>query len=149
MAAAYGYPQIRDFSTRREVTFQAGRREVRLPNTNALVRNPRWTIGLSKTGYIEEAGRKGVQILGLQEVFNLYESDEDGVLSFEKPGGAKKARISKGDAEVDESLTGANKAMFKVVDEEGKATSSGGDAALSGLLAYAVWFTVQTHGVRP
>jgi hypothetical protein len=35
------------------------------------------------------------------------------------------------------------------VDEEGKATSCGGDAALSGLLAYAVWFTVQTHGVRP
>lgn len=64
--------------------------------------------------------KKTLLTLGLQEVFNIYESDEDGVLSFEKPGGAKKAKLSKGDAEVDDSLTGANKAMFKVVDEEGK-----------------------------
>jgi hypothetical protein len=35
------------------------------------------------------------------------------------------------------------------VDEEGRAVSNGGDAALSGLLAYAVWFTVHAHGVRP
>lgn len=35
------------------------------------------------------------------------------------------------------------------VDEEGKAISHGGDAALSGLLAYAAWFTVQAHGLRP
>ena len=26
-------------------------------NTNALIRNARWHIGLSKTGYIEEGGR--------------------------------------------------------------------------------------------
>ena len=35
------------------------------------------------------------------------------------------------------------------VDDEGKAISHGGDAALSGLLAYAAWFTVQAHGLRP
>ena len=35
------------------------------------------------------------------------------------------------------------------VDAEGRATSHGGDAALSGLLAYAVWYTVHAHGVRP
>ncbi len=35
------------------------------------------------------------------------------------------------------------------VDADGLATASGGDAALSGLLAYVVWTTVQTHGVRP
>ncbi len=35
------------------------------------------------------------------------------------------------------------------VDVDGRATASGGDAALSGLLAYAVWYTVHAHGVRP
>jgi D-alanyl-D-alanine endopeptidase (penicillin-binding protein 7) len=57
LQAAYRYPEIRDFSTRPETTLQAGRRNIQFPNTNALVRNPRWNIGLSKTGYIEEAGR--------------------------------------------------------------------------------------------
>ncbi|MFN7957525.1 MAG: serine hydrolase [Holophagaceae bacterium] len=55
--AAYRYPEIRDFSTRPETTILSGRRSIQFPNTNALVRNPRWNIGLSKTGYIEEAGR--------------------------------------------------------------------------------------------
>ena len=55
--AAYRYPEIRDFTTRPETTIQAGRRNIQFPNTNALVRSPRWSIGLSKTGYIEEAGR--------------------------------------------------------------------------------------------
>jgi len=57
MEAAYRYPEIRDFTTRSETTIQAGRRSIQFPNTNALVRSPRWNIGLSKTGYIEEAGR--------------------------------------------------------------------------------------------
>ena len=57
LQAAYRYPEIRDFSTRPETSIQAGRRSIQFPNTNALVRNPRWSIGLSKTGYIEEAGR--------------------------------------------------------------------------------------------
>ena len=57
LEAAYRYPEIRDFSTRPETTIQAGRRSIQFPNTNALVRSPRWNIGLSKTGYIEEAGR--------------------------------------------------------------------------------------------
>lgn len=35
------------------------------------------------------------------------------------------------------------------VDEEGRATSHGGDAALSGLLAYSAWYCVHAHGVRP
>ena len=57
LQAAYRYPEIRDFSTRPQVTILAGRRSIQFPNTNALVRNGRWDIGLSKTGYIEEAGR--------------------------------------------------------------------------------------------
>jgi D-alanyl-D-alanine endopeptidase (penicillin-binding protein 7) len=57
MEAAYRYPEIRDFTTRPETSIQAGRRNIQFPNTNALVRSSRWNIGLSKTGYIEEAGR--------------------------------------------------------------------------------------------
>jgi D-alanyl-D-alanine endopeptidase (penicillin-binding protein 7) len=55
--AACGYPLIGLYSTQPEATIQSGRRQLRFVNTNALVRNPRWQIGLSKTGYIEEAGR--------------------------------------------------------------------------------------------
>ena len=35
------------------------------------------------------------------------------------------------------------------VNAEGEATAGGGDAALSGLLAYATWFAVHAFGVRP
>jgi len=55
--AAYAYPEIRDFSTRPETTLQAGRRSIQFPNTNARVRNRRWTIGLATTGSIGEVGR--------------------------------------------------------------------------------------------
>jgi D-alanyl-D-alanine endopeptidase (penicillin-binding protein 7) len=34
-----------------------GNRQVQFRNTNSLVRNPAWEIGLQKTGYIVEAGR--------------------------------------------------------------------------------------------
>ncbi len=54
---AYHYPEIREFTTTTEATIPRGRRLLRFVNTNALVRNPRWQIGLSKTGYIEEGGR--------------------------------------------------------------------------------------------
>ncbi len=55
--AAHRYPQIRDFSTRDTATLSSGRRSLQFINTNALVRGHRWRIGLSKTGYIEEAGK--------------------------------------------------------------------------------------------
>lgn len=55
--AAHRYPQIRDFSTRDTATLRFGRRSLQFINTNALVRSHRWRIGLSKTGYIEEAGK--------------------------------------------------------------------------------------------
>lgn len=35
------------------------------------------------------------------------------------------------------------------VDADGRATGSGGDAALSGLVAYVAWYTVHAHGLRP
>ncbi|MEP6691249.1 MAG: hypothetical protein ABJD07_08835 [Gemmatimonadaceae bacterium] len=37
----------------------------------------------------------------------------------------------------------------EVIDEEGKAVANGGDASLSGLLAWCVWYAVHAHGVRP
>jgi serine-type D-Ala-D-Ala endopeptidase (penicillin-binding protein 7) len=51
------YPLICAFSTQAEATIQSGRKQLHFVNTNALVRNNRWQIGLSKTGYIEEGGR--------------------------------------------------------------------------------------------
>lgn len=55
--AAYQYPQIRDFTTSDEATISGKRRPITFHNTNRLVRSPQWQIGLSKTGFIEEAGR--------------------------------------------------------------------------------------------
>lgn len=64
--------------------------------------------------------KKTLLTLGLQEVFAIYETDEDGALSYLRPSGAKRAKLSKGDADTDDKLTGANAVMFLVVDEEGK-----------------------------
>ena len=35
------------------------------------------------------------------------------------------------------------------IDADGLATAGGGDAALSGLVAYVAWYAVHAHGVRP
>jgi serine-type D-Ala-D-Ala endopeptidase (penicillin-binding protein 7) len=51
------YPLICAFSTQPEATILSGRKLLQFSNTNALVRNRHWQIGLSKTGYIEEAGK--------------------------------------------------------------------------------------------
>jgi D-alanyl-D-alanine endopeptidase (penicillin-binding protein 7) len=55
--AAYGHRIIRELSTSPEQAMEVGRRLVQFRNTNGLVRNPEWQIGLQKTGYIAEAGR--------------------------------------------------------------------------------------------
>lgn len=59
--AAYQYPQIRQVSTTasQEFPVYGYRNPVNFVNTNSLVRNLNsdWVIGLSKTGYISEAGR--------------------------------------------------------------------------------------------
>ena len=59
--AAYNYPQIRQVSTTasQEFNVHGYRNPVNFSNTNLLVRNnsQNWVIGLSKTGYISEAGR--------------------------------------------------------------------------------------------
>jgi serine-type D-Ala-D-Ala endopeptidase (penicillin-binding protein 7) len=57
--AAYEYPLIREITTTPAESILLGRRNTPLGfmNTNALVRKGVWDIGLSKTGYIQEAGR--------------------------------------------------------------------------------------------
>ena len=55
--AAHEYPLIREYSTRDSATVQALGRQLGYRNTNGLVRSTHWDIGLSKTGYISEAGR--------------------------------------------------------------------------------------------
>ena len=57
VAAAHGYDRIREYTTRSEASVTAMGRKVSFHNTNGLVRNHHWDIGLSKTGYISEAGR--------------------------------------------------------------------------------------------
>jgi len=57
--AAYDYPMIRDFTTRTQATVRPYKKRGPLvySNTNRLVKRKNWTVGLSKTGYINEAGR--------------------------------------------------------------------------------------------
>ena len=57
VAAAHEYPLIRQYSTRNSATVHSLGRQLGYRNTNGLVRNVNWEIGLSKTGYISEAGR--------------------------------------------------------------------------------------------
>ncbi len=57
--ASYRYPLIRRFSTSEsyDVALNGHSLPVHFRNTNALIKNVDWDIGLSKTGYINEAGR--------------------------------------------------------------------------------------------
>ena len=55
--AAYKYDLIREFTTCKQASIHNGRRYLAFHNTNRLIQNPRWQIGLSKTGFIGEAGR--------------------------------------------------------------------------------------------
>ena len=55
--AAHGYELIREYTTRDRAVVTVYNRRLSFHNTNGLVRNSHWDIGLSKTGYISEAGR--------------------------------------------------------------------------------------------
>lgn len=56
--AAHDYPEIREFSTTQahELVLASGRR-LAYHNTNSLVKDDDWQIGLQKTGFINEAGK--------------------------------------------------------------------------------------------
>lgn len=54
---ASGDPLLREFSTSPGHQVAVGNRTLQYNNTNRLIKNPSWDIGLQKTGYISEAGR--------------------------------------------------------------------------------------------
>ncbi len=57
--AASKHPQIREYSTTRYFTgrFRQPRYRLAFGNTNVLVHRESWGVGVSKTGYLSEAGR--------------------------------------------------------------------------------------------
>ena len=57
VVAAHRYPLIREFTTTSEATVDIGGRPMAYHNTNPLVKSAAWDVGLSKTGYINEAGK--------------------------------------------------------------------------------------------
>ncbi len=75
--AASSVPIIRELSTSVDAAVAVGRRVLQFRNTNGLVRNPEWDIGLQKTGYISAAGRCVVmqtQLAGRKLIMVLLDS---------------------------------------------------------------------------
>ena len=58
VAAASQYPLISQFTTDHDELVRTNKTgALQYRNTNVLVRQGKWNIGISKTGYINEAGR--------------------------------------------------------------------------------------------
>jgi D-alanyl-D-alanine endopeptidase (penicillin-binding protein 7) len=57
VVAAHRYPLIREFSTTGQAQIEVNGRAMEYRNTNQLVKSTTWDIGLSKTGFIQEAGK--------------------------------------------------------------------------------------------
>ena len=57
VTVAYNDPVLRELSTSPGHQVAVGNRTLQYNNTNRLVKNPDWDIGLQKTGYISEAGQ--------------------------------------------------------------------------------------------
>ena len=57
VSVAYKDPMMRELSTSPGHQVAVGNRTLSYNNTNRLVKNPAWEIGLQKTGYISEAGQ--------------------------------------------------------------------------------------------
>lgn len=57
VSVAYQRPLLRELSTSPSHELDLGKRTLQYNNSNRLIRNPEWEIGLQKTGYISEAGR--------------------------------------------------------------------------------------------
>ncbi|MCE2596578.1 D-alanyl-D-alanine endopeptidase [Motilimonas cestriensis] len=68
VTAAYNYPLIRKYSTTATHTanFSKPRYVLGYTNTNVLVRGNKWQVSLSKTGYLNEAGRCLVMVTKLK-----------------------------------------------------------------------------------
>jgi serine-type D-Ala-D-Ala endopeptidase (penicillin-binding protein 7) len=75
--SAHGHQVIRELSTSPEQVVDVGSRALQFRNTNGLVKDPDWHIGLQKTGYISEAGRCLVmqaQLAGRQLIMVFLDS---------------------------------------------------------------------------
>jgi len=57
VSVAHDRPILRSLSTSPGYEVELGRRTLHYNNSNRLIKNPQWEIGLQKTGYISEAGR--------------------------------------------------------------------------------------------
>jgi len=57
VSKAYQDPVLRELSTSPGYQMAVGNRTLQYNNTNRLIKNPEWEIGLQKTGYISEAGQ--------------------------------------------------------------------------------------------
>jgi serine-type D-Ala-D-Ala endopeptidase (penicillin-binding protein 7) len=104
--AASQHSIIRELSTSLEMMVPMGDRSVQFRNTNGLVRNPEWSIGLQKTGYISAAGRCVVmqaQLAGRKLIMVLLDSTG----KYSRIGDAERLRHWLADA----SLAGAAAAL--------------------------------------
>lgn len=75
--AAFDHQLIRELSTTADAQVNVGNKSMQFRNTNGLIRNPSWEIGLQKTGYISEAGRCVVmqaQMAGRKLIMVLLDS---------------------------------------------------------------------------
>lgn len=66
--AAYRYADIRAFSTAPKYEVNSRGRLLQYKNTNMLVKEPDWEIGVSKTGFLNEAGRCLVMMARIQDI---------------------------------------------------------------------------------
>ncbi|MEO0319087.1 MAG: hypothetical protein RL404_2764 [Pseudomonadota bacterium] len=77
VVAAYQHPLIRQYSTDSRYAVDPGGPQLKYRNSNGLIENPDWEIGLQKTGYISEAGRclvMQVQVAGRAVVMIFLDS---------------------------------------------------------------------------
>lgn len=65
--AAYRYADIRAFSTTPQYQVQSRGHVLQYKNTNMLVKQPEWEIGVSKTGFINEAGKCLVMLARIRD----------------------------------------------------------------------------------
>ncbi len=77
VGAAHKHELLRSLSTSPSYEVAVGERQLQFRNTNRLIDNPSWQIGLQKTGYITEAGRCLVmqaQLAGRKLIMVLLDS---------------------------------------------------------------------------
>ena len=101
--AASGHAIIRELSTSQQALVAIGKRSMQFRNTNGLVRNPSWDIGLQKTGYISEAGRCMVmqaQLAGRKLIMVLLDSAG----KYSRIGDAERLRKWLGDGHIVSTL---------------------------------------------